>query len=179
MGWTLVEAPSKFTKVGGDQLFEVDLGPNASATVTIAEATPVERRLELQSEQAIGMMKIFIDDPAASLALRAQITAVLATHQAGAELTDKIETLRDQLGEYRARASELDKQLVSLKGMRSSAELAVTLRSKAAEISQHLQATTLAVVNAQEQLMVTRVKLANQLADLRLTDVTKPAVSKR
>jgi len=178
-GWTLIEAPAKFTRVGGDQLFEVDLAPNGSATVTIAEATPVERTLELQSEAAIGMMRVFVEDPAASPALRAQLAAVLATHQHGAELTDKIETLREQLAEYRARGGELDQQLVSLKGMRSSLELAASLRQKAGEISQHVQATTLAVVNTQEQLMVTRVKLANQLADLRLTDVTKPAVSAR
>jgi hypothetical protein len=177
-GWTMLEAPEKFTKVGGDDLFEVDLGPNASTTVAISEATPVQRQLDLQSESAVGMMQVYVDDPDAAPALKQQLAAVLATHRAGAELFDKINTLRDQLEEYRTRGADLEHQLVSLKGMRSGNELAASLRSKSAEIAQKAQQTTLAIVNAQEQLMQTRVKLANQLAELRLTDVTK-AVSTR
>ena len=46
---------------------------------------------------------------------RAQLEAVLATHKQGVDLIDKIETLRDQLDEYRAREGELHAQLVTLK----------------------------------------------------------------
>ena len=56
-----------------------------------------------------------------------------------------------------------------------------TLRTKLAEMSERAQKTTIAIVDAQEQLMLTRVKFQNQLAELRITDTTAPkeAVSKK
>ena len=38
-----------------------------------------------------------------------------------------------------------------------------------------MQKTTIEIVDAQEQLMLARVKFQNQLAELRLTDATQPA----
>ncbi len=178
-GWTLVEAPSKFTTVGDSQLFEIDLGPGETKYVNITEATPVQRTFEIGSDEALGMMKVFIAEPAASPQLRAQIEAVLATHRNGADLMDKIATLREQLAEYRSRSGELNAQLVTLKAVRTSGELMATLRTKQADMSERIQKTTIALVEAQEGLMLTRVKFQNQLADLRLTDVTKPMTSAR
>jgi hypothetical protein len=54
-----------------------------------------------------------------------------------------------------------------------------TLRSKLAETSDRIQKATVAIVDAQEQLMLARVKFQNQLADLRLTDATIKAVTQR
>ncbi len=173
-GWTLVEAPSTFTKVGDSQLFEIDLGPGETKNVNITEATPVQRTFELGSDEAIGMMKVFIDEPQATPQLRAQIEAVLATHREGADLVDKITTLREQLAEYRSRSGELNAQLVTLKAVRTSGDLMQALRAKQSDMAQRIQKTTISLVEAQEKLMLTRVKFQNQLADLRLTDVTKP-----
>ena len=178
-GWTLVEAPSTFTTVGDSQLFEIDLGPGETKYVNITEATPVQRTFELGSDEALGMMKVFIAEPAASPQLRAQIEAVLATHHSGSDLMDKIATLREQLAEYRSRSGELNAQLVTLKAVRTSGELMATLRAKQADMSERIQKATIALVEAQEGLMLARVKFQNQLADLRLTDVTKPMTSAR
>jgi hypothetical protein len=178
-GWALVEAPSTFTKVGDSQLFEVDLGPGETKYVNITEATPVQRTFELGTDEALGMMKVFIAEPDASPQLRAQIEAMLATHRAAADLVDKIVTLREQLAEYRSRSGELNAQLVTLKAVRTSGELMSTLRVKQSDMSERIQKTTIALVEAQEQLMLSRVKFQNQLADLRLTDATKPMASKR
>jgi hypothetical protein len=178
-GWTLVESPSTFTKVGDSQLFELDLKPGETKYVNITEATPVQRTFELGSDEALGMMKVFIEEPAASPQLRVQIEAVLATHRHGADLVDKIATLREQLAEYRSRSGELNAQLVTLKAVRTSGELMQTLRAKQSDMSERIQKTTIALVEAQEQLMLARVKFQNQLADLRLTDITKPVASTR
>ena len=172
-GWTLTEAPSKFTKVGDSQLFEVDLPAHETVTVTISEATPVTRTFELNSEEALGMMKVFIDEPEASPQLKTQISAMLATHRGAADLVDKIATLRDQLGEYRARAGELHAQLVTLKAVRTGGELMASLRAKLTETSDQIQKITIGVVDAQEQLMLARVKFQNQLAELRMEDATR------
>jgi septal ring factor EnvC (AmiA/AmiB activator) len=157
----------------------VDLGPGETKYVNITEATPVQRTFELGSDEALGMMKVFIAEPDASPQLRAQIEAVLATHRNGADLMDKIATLREQLAEYRSRSGELNAQLVTLKMVRTSGELMANLRTKQADMSERIQKTTIALVEAQEQLMLSRVKFQNQLADLRLTDATKPVTSAR
>jgi hypothetical protein len=171
-GWAVVEAPSAFMKVGDSQLFEVDLGPGETKHVTIAEATPVEKSLELSSDAALDMMKVYIDEPGASPELKAQIEVLIATHRAAADLVDKIATLHAQLDEYRSRAGELHAQLVTLKLVKTGGDLMSALRSKLAETSDRIQKTTIAVVDAQEQLMLVRVKFANQLAELHLTDAT-------
>jgi hypothetical protein len=178
-GWALVEQPSSFMRVGDSQLFEITLGAGETRYVTIAEATPVQRTFQLGSEEALGMMKVFIDEPGASPQLKAQIDALLGTHRGGADLVDKIETLREQLGEYRARSGELHAQLVTLKAVRTGGELMATLRGKLAETSERVQKTTIALIDAQEQLMLTRVKFQNQLSDLRLTDATAKTATTR
>jgi hypothetical protein len=172
-GWTLTEAPSKFTKVGDSQLFEVTLAPHATEVVAISEATPVTRTFELGSKEALSMMKVFIDEPTASPALKAQISAMLATHRGAVDLLDKIETLRDQLGEYRARSGELHAQLVTLKAVKTGGELMASLRQKLDETSNRIQKITISLVETQEQLMLARVKFQNQLVELKLEDATR------
>jgi hypothetical protein len=169
-GWSLVEAPSEHMKVGDSQLFEVTLGPGETKYVTIAEATPVERSLQLGSAEALDMMKVYIDEPEASPELKKQIGALLETHKAAADLEDKIVTLREELAEYRARAGELHAQVVTLKLVKTGGELMSSLKSRLAETSDHMQKTTLAIVDTQEKLMLARLKFGNQLADLHLTD---------
>ena len=172
-GWTLTDAPSKFTKVGDSQLFEVTLAPHDTAVVAISEATPVTRTFELGSAEALGMMKVFIDEPTASPALKAQISAMLATHRGAVDLLDKIDTLREQLGEYRARSGELHAQLVTLKAVKTGGELMASLRTKLDETSNRIQKITIALVETQEQLMLARVKFQNQLVELKLEDATR------
>jgi hypothetical protein len=161
--------------VGDSRLFEVDLAPGETKHVTIAEATPVERRLDLAAEHPLEMMKLFVDEPEASPKLKGQITQLLATHRGAVELVDRIATLRDQLGEYRQRSGELHAQIVTLKAVRSGGELMAQLKARLAEMSDRTQKTTIAIVDAQEKLMLARVKFQNQLADLRLVDVTASA----
>lgn len=93
-----------------------------------------------------------------------------ATHAAAADLVQRIETLRAQLAEYRARAGELRAQIVTLELVKTSGALMTQLRSRLAEMSARTQKTTLANVDAQEKLMLKRLELQSQLADLRLTD---------
>jgi hypothetical protein len=138
----------------------------------------VQRTFELGSDEALGMMKVYIDEPTASPVLKTQIAALLATHRAGADLQDKIETLRDQLGEYRARAGELHAQLVTLKAVKTGGDLMASLRGKLDETSTRIQKLTIEIVDAQEQLMLSRVKLQNQLAELRLEDATRVSATR-
>jgi hypothetical protein len=172
-GWTLVDAPPTRLKVGDSELFAVELPPAATRTVSVVEATPVERSLELASDDALALMQLYVEAPDVSPQFKAQIDALLAGHRAVTDLVDRISTLHDQLGEYRERAGELHAQLITLKAVRTGGDLMATLRSKLAETTERIQKATIAVVDAQEELMMARVKLQNQLAELHLDDATK------
>ncbi len=52
-----------------------------------------------------------------------------------------------------------------------------TLRNKLAETSEREQKATIALVDTEEKLMLARIKLQNQLADLHLDDVTASALA--
>jgi hypothetical protein len=177
-GWVLVEAPSRFTRVGDSQLFQVDLAAGETRQVTIAESTPVERTMELSSDEALGMMSLYISDDQAAPEIKGQIAALLATHRAAADLVDRIATLRDQLAEYRMRAGELHAQIATLRAVKTGGDLMQTLRNRLAEVSDRIQKATIEIVNTQEQLMLARVRFQNELADLRLGDATR-SVSRR
>jgi hypothetical protein len=170
--WKLVEAPSSFVHVGDSQLFEVQLQPGETKYVTIAEAAPVQRSFELGSDEALDMMKVYIDEPAASPELKQQIEALLATHRGAADIVDKIHTLREQLVELQGREGELHAQIVTLRAVRTGGELMAAIKSKLVDVSDRIQKTTIAIVDSQEKLMLQRVKFQSQLAELHLTDAT-------
>ncbi len=171
-GWTLKDAPPKQLQVGNSSLFEVDVPAKGSLDVAITESAPMERSLELSSDSALDMMKVYLDEPDATPALKSQLEALLATHRGAADLVDKIATMREQLGEYKSRSGELHAQLVTLKAVRTSGDLMDGLRAKLLETSNKVQKLTISIVDAEEQLMLMRVKYGNELADLHLTDVT-------
>jgi hypothetical protein len=122
------------------------------------------------------MMKVYLDEPDATPALKKQIEDLMATHRKAADLIDKIATMRDELTDYRERAAELHAQLVTLKAVRTGGDLMSSLRAKLAEISGRQQKLTIDIVDAQEQLMLSRVRFQNELVELHLTDA---AVSSR
>jgi hypothetical protein len=78
--------------------------------------------------------------------------------------------MRDQLGEYKSRNGELHAQLVTLKAVHTASDLMGDLRQKMVETSNKVQKLTIGIVDAEEQLMLARLKFANQLSDLHLED---------
>ncbi len=175
--WTVVEAPPRSLRVGDSTLYEIDLGPKETAHVTVAETTPIERSLQLASDEALDLMKVYIDEPDASPALKKQLATALATHREGVDLVDKIATMRDQLGEYKERSGELHAQLVTLKAVRTGGDLMSALRLKLIETTDKVQKLTIKIVDTQEQLMLTKVKFQNELSELHLTDASSASLS--
>jgi hypothetical protein len=82
--------------------------------------------------------------------------------------------LRDQLVEYRERQGELHAQLVTLKMVKTSGPLMASLKQKLMEMSDAIQKATIDIVNAQEAIMLTRVKFENQIAELHLDEPKMP-----
>jgi hypothetical protein len=169
-GWVLEQAPETATRSGDAHLFAIDIKAGGTAEVNIVEATPMQRTLQLASPTALGMLDVFVTSPRPSAELKARLADLLATHRSIGDAVERIETLRDQLGEYRQRSDELEGQLVTLKAVKTGGELMRVLKKKMVEMSERVQTGTLALVDAQEALLIAKTQFANQLSELRLPD---------
>jgi hypothetical protein len=73
---------------------------------------------------------------------------------------------------------ELHAQIVTLQAVKTGGELMSHLKQKMKEISERVQKTTIARVDAEEQIMLTRVQFQDALSELTLPDVTQTALKK-
>lgn len=170
-GWTILEAPPAFERVGDAHLFEVDLGPNEVKSVVISEATPIERTLDLNADVTLDMMKVYVDAAQGSPELRDQLKKLLAIHKSLVDLTEEQVSMRRRLEDYRERMEELHVQLMSLKAVKTGASLMNHLQDKMKDISDRVQKTTIAIVDQEEKIMLARVQYQDALAELTLPDV--------
>ncbi|HSR99830.1 MAG TPA: OmpA family protein, partial [Kofleriaceae bacterium] len=85
-GWTLLDAPPAFERVGDAHLFEVQLRPNEVKDVMIAEATPIERTLDLSADVTLEMMKVWIEAPEGTPELKDQLRKLLGIHKSLVDL---------------------------------------------------------------------------------------------
>jgi hypothetical protein len=178
-GWNLMApTPTSFERIGDAHLFEVMVPAEGKTTVEIAEATPIERTLDLSADVTLEMMKVFVEAPEPTAELRAQLRELLATHRTIVDAVTTQASLRQRLADYRARMDELHVQLVSLQAVKTGEDLMKNLKAKMRDISDRVQKTTIALVNNEEAVMLARVKFQDQLAELRLPDARDGAEAK-
>jgi hypothetical protein len=173
-GWTLIDAPPAFERIGDAHLFEVQLRPSEVKDVMIAEATPIERTLDLSADVTLEMMKVWIEAPEASQELRDQLRKLLAIHKTLIDLAQEQSSLRRRLADYRARMDELHGQIVTLQMVKTGGDLMTHLKTKMKDISDRVQKTTIQLVDQEEKIMLSRVRFQDMLAELVLPDVTQP-----
>jgi hypothetical protein len=174
-GWTLLDSPKSFERIGDAHLFEVDLAPGQQKTIEIAEATPMVRTMDLSAQVTLDLMKIYIQTPEMDGDLKAQLKALLAIHRDIADLTEKSQGLRKKLQDYRVRMDELHVQLLSLQVVKTGGDLLKHLRGKMKETSDRVQEATIALVDSDEKIMLSRIQFADALAEMKLADVTATA----
>jgi hypothetical protein len=151
-------------------LFEVDLAPGAQQVVEIAEATPMQRTLDLNADGTLEMMRLYIDSPIATPELKNQIEHVLSIHKQLADLAEQDASLRRQRDEYRERMDELHGQIVTLQLVKTGGELMTHLKDKMRDMSDRVQKATIGLVDTEEKMMLGRVKLQDALSELSLPD---------
>ncbi|MBP6633796.1 MAG: hypothetical protein KBG28_31505 [Kofleriaceae bacterium] len=178
-GWALITSPKTFERIGDAHLFEIDLGPLETKTIEIAQATPMQRTLDLSSDVALDMMKVYVEAPEPTGELRAQLKELLGIHRDIVDGNDKIVSLRRRLADYRTRMDELHAQLVTLQAVKTGGDLMKHLRAKMKDISDRVQASTIEMVDTEEKVMLARVRFQDQLAELKLGDVTEATTAKR
>lgn len=173
-GWVLLDAPETFEKIADAHLFQIPLKAGQTKVVTISEATPMVRTLDLAADLSLEMMKVFLEtaDPGPELA--ADLKELLAVHKEMIDGKEKIDSLRRGLAEYRIRMDELHGQILTLKAVKSAGDLLKHLEAKMKDISKLVQKATIEVVDTDERIMLAKVKFQDQLAELTLPDVLEP-----
>jgi hypothetical protein len=169
-GYTLESPHEGVEKFRDAYLIPVKLAPNASAKLTLEEATPIKKSVDIRSEGGIAELKLFLQASAARLEpnARAALEQVVDLHRRMAELEEKRQTAELQSETYRERIDELNAQLVSLRRVAQAQALSHNLAQKMDEISQRLQKLTLAVADIDGQILAQRVTLEDRLAELTL-----------
>jgi len=184
-GWTLIDSPPAFERVGDAHLFEVQLRPNEAKEVVIAEATPIERTLDLNADVTLDMMKVWVEAPDGTQDLKDQLRKLLAIHKTVVDLAQEQDSMRRRLNDYRQRMDELHGQILTLQVVKTGGDLMGHLKTKMKEISDRVQKATIQIVDQEEKIMLARVQFQDTLAELVLPDAiggpgkpaAKPAVS--
>lgn len=173
-GWALTEAPPAFERVGEAHLFEVQLAPHETKEVVIAEATPIEKRLDLAADPTLRMMRVWIESPDGAPELKDQMRKVLQLHKGLADLAEEQASQRRRLADFKARMDDLHRQIVSLQLVKTGGDLLAHLRAKMKEISDRVQKTTIEIVDKEEKIMLARVRFQDAIGELALPDALPP-----
>ncbi|HET9622245.1 MAG TPA: hypothetical protein VFP84_12820 [Kofleriaceae bacterium] len=174
-GWALTDAPPAFERIGDAHLFEVQLAPGEVKQVTIAEATPLERTLDLAADPTLDMMRTWLDAPEGTPELKDQLRKLLGLHKTLVDLGQAQDSLRRRLADYRGRMDELHAQIVTLQAVRTGGDLMAHLKTKMKEISDRVQKTTIEIVDQEEKIMLARVRFKDALSELSLPDALAAA----
>jgi hypothetical protein len=177
-GWNLIAAPPRDERVGDSHLFEVDLLPGAKQVVEIAEATPIQRTLDLNADVTLDMMKLYVENATGTPELKAQLEKLLGIHKKLVDLIASQDSLHHRLDDYRERMDELHAQILTLTAVKTGGDLMTHLKEKMTQISERVQKATIDLVDTEEKIMLTRVQFQDSLAELTLPDAAQPVAGK-
>jgi TolA-binding protein len=141
----------------------------------IAEATPVERTLDLNADVTLEMMKVWIEAPDGAPELKDQLRKLLGVHKTLVDLAQAQTSLRRRLTDYRERMQELHDQIFTLQAVKTGGDLMGHLKTKMKDISDRVQKTTIQIVDQEEKIMLARVQFQDLLAELALPDAIAPS----
>ncbi len=138
----------------------------------------MERTLDLNADVTLDMMKVYVEAAEGSPELKTQLRKLLGIHKTLIDLTEEQTSLRRRLDDYRERMDELHGQIVTLQAVKTGGDLMRNLKQKMADMSDRVQKGTIAIVDNEEKIMLTRVQFQDALAELTLPDASQ-AVSKK
>jgi hypothetical protein len=167
-GYKLAKSPAVSERMGLAHLFRVELAPKGKTEVEIEEVTPVFKTTDVRAADGMDLVRVYLGSAAGNEALRNQVNDLLKLQKETANIEQQIETTREQMQEYRNRMDELHGQILSLREVRTGAALLKALEKKMQDISDKVSGSTIALVNLQETLMISRVHFQDAIAELTL-----------
>ena len=178
-GWSLLTAPKEFERIGDAHLFRIEMKPGEVKSVEIAEATPMERTLDLNADVTLAMMRVWVEAPEGPPELKAQLKKLLGVHRSLIDLREEQISTRRRLEDYKERSNELHGQILTLQAVKTGNDLMSHLKTKMRETSDRIQKTTIAMVDLEEKIMLARVQFQDMLAELSLTDAMAKPIAKK
>lgn len=163
-------------KIGAAHVLGIEVEPGAKKEIVISETTPVFKTIDLRSAGGLDAVKAYVSSAATAGPLKEQVARIVKLQQEIGNLEQRIETTKEQLGEYRTRMDELHMQLVTLKAVKSAGPLMKDLEKKMQETSDKVSKTTLDLVDQQEKLMMAKIRLQDAIAELTLKKDDEPKV---
>ena len=167
-GYKLTKSPAVSERMGLAHLFRVELAPRGKTEVEIEEVTPVFKTTDVRAADGMDLVRVYLLSAGGNEALRKQVAELLKLQKETANIEQQIETTREQMQEYRSRMDELHGQILSLREVRTGAVLLTALERKMKDISDKVSGATIALVNLQETLMISRVHFQDAVAELTL-----------
>jgi hypothetical protein len=155
-------------RLGPAHLFRVDIEPGTKQEVVIEEKTPLFKTTDIRTPGGMDLVRVFLSGSVSSGPLKKQVEALLKLHADIGNIEQRIQTTREQMGEYRNRMDELHAQIVTLKVVKTAGPLMQNLEKKMQEVSDKLSKATIDLVALQEKLMITRINFQDGVADLTL-----------
>jgi hypothetical protein len=165
-GYTLDQKGFTVEKVGSSNVIGIEVEPNAKKEINIEESTPVFKTIDIRSPGGMDAVKVYVSSAAVAGPLKEQVAKLVKLQQEIGNLEQKIDTTKEQIGEYRTRQDELHVQIVSLKLVKAGGPLMKDLEKKMQEMSDKLTKSTLDLVNQQEQLMMAKIRFQDAVAEL-------------
>lgn len=165
-GFTLDQKGFTLEKVGSANVLGIDVEPGAKKEISIEESTPVFKTIDLRSPGGMEQVRVYVSSAAVAGPLKEQVNKLVKLQQEIGNLEQRVETTREQVGEYRARIDELHTQIFTLKAVKTGGALMKDLEKKMMEMSDKLTKATLDLVNQQEQLMMARIRFQDAVAEL-------------
>lgn len=167
-GWQITKGPKAIEQFGEARLFAVDVPAGESRILTVEEATPLVRTVDLRSQVGVDLVRVYLQTAKDDEKVEAAMKRLLGLFDDMAKSEMQIAHLRERGEEFRVRMDELQQQIFSLKLVKTGGGLMGHLQQKMKEISEKVQETTLAVVQAQERMMLAKVRFQDELAELTL-----------
>lgn len=174
-GWQLVKSPDVHERMGEAHLFEVALKAGETKTVEIVEATPLVRTLDLRAPESIELVRVYLQGKDTDQRFAEPMKKLLQIHAEMADVAQLIDLERSRMEEYRVRMTELQEQILTLKGVPNSGQLMGHLQSKLREMSDGVQKGTIAVINLEQKLMLARIRFQDGVSELRLQPAPQTA----
>jgi OmpA family len=168
-GYSFTAATPKMAeKLGAAQLFRIEVPAQGKTEVKIEEATPVFRSTDLRTPVGLEMIKAYVSQAAVDGGLKAAVGELIKLNTEMANIEQRINLVREQQNEYRARMDELHVQIVTLKAVKTAGPMMASLEKKLQEMSDRVSKATLELVGLQEKLMVSRIKFQDGVSELTL-----------
>jgi hypothetical protein len=158
----------KFERLGTAHLFRVEVPPSGSVDLTIEEATPVFKTVDLRSPIDMEQVRVYLSEGAVEGPLKASIEDLVKTQQDLGNVEQRILTTRDQMQAYRTRMDELHAQVLSLRLVKTGASLMRNLEKKLQEVSDKLSQATVDLAALEEKAMLLRIHFQDGVAELSL-----------